>query len=67
MTEAIGERPPFGAMARLGPEQLRAEQERTLASPRRRASWSAKALFAVMDLLYGAERTLPKFLSLIHI
>lgn len=61
VTEAIGERPPFGAMARLEPAQLRAEQDATLASPRRRASLSAKGLFAVMDLLYGKERTLPKF------
>jgi hypothetical protein len=48
-------------MERLSPAELRAEQERTLAAPRRRASLSAKALFAVMDLLYGEERTLPKF------
>jgi ubiquinol oxidase len=61
VTRAIGERPPFGAMVRLEPDRLRAEQEATLASPRRKASWSAKALFAVMDLLYGKERTLPKF------
>ena len=48
-------------MERLDGERLRAEQEVTLASPRRRASLSAKGLFAVMDLLYGKERTLPKF------
>jgi len=61
VTEAIGERPPFGAMQRLSSEQLRIEQEATLASPRRRPSLSAKGLFMVMDLLYGEERTLPKF------
>jgi len=61
VTAAVGERPPFGAMERLSPQQLRDEQERTLASPRRRASLSARALFKVMDLLYGEERTLPKF------
>src|SRR6478735_6714204 len=61
VTDAIGDRPPFGAMERLSADQLRAEQERTLASPRRRPSLSAKALFAVMDLVYGVERTLPKF------
>src|SRR6478735_7496829 len=61
VTDAIGDRPPFGAMERLGPEQLLAEQQRTLASPRRRPSLSAKALFSVMDLVYGVERTLPKF------
>jgi hypothetical protein len=61
VTDAIGDRPPFGAMQRLDTEQLSVEQERTLASPRRRASLSARALFAVMDLVYGTERTLPKF------
>lgn len=61
VTAAIGQRPPFGAMERLSPERLRAEQERTLASPRRAHSLSARALFKVMDLLYGEERTLPKF------
>jgi hypothetical protein len=61
VTEAIGERPPFGAMERLDPVRLREEQQSTLASPRRRASLSARALFAVMDLVYGRERTLPKF------
>ena len=61
VSEAIGDRPPFGAMERVSPERLREEQQVTLASPRRRASLSAKALFAVMDLLYGPQRTLPKF------
>jgi hypothetical protein len=61
VTQAIGDRPPFGAMERLDPGRLRAEQEATLASPRRRASLSAKLLFWVMDALYGEARTLPKF------
>lgn len=61
VTEAVGERPPFGAIERLSSERLLEEQERTLASPRRRASLSARALFKVMDLLYGDDRTLPKF------
>ena len=61
VTEAIGNRPPFGAMQRLEPWQLRLEQNTTLASPRRKPSLSAKGLFVVMDLLYGRERTLPKF------
>ncbi len=61
VTAAIGERPPFGAMQRLSTEQLRAEQAATLASPRRKASLSAKALFTTMDVLYGKARTLPKF------
>jgi hypothetical protein len=58
---AIQSRPPFGAMERLDSVRLRAEQEATLSTPRRRASWSARGLFAMMDLLYGKARTLPKF------
>lgn len=61
VTDAIGEREPFGAMEQLSSERLLAEQAVTLARPRRKASLSAKALFAVMDVLYGKERTLPKF------
>src|SRR5690242_15140836 len=61
VTQAIAERPPFGPMEPLSPEQLRAEQLATLASPRRTASLSAKALFALMDLAYGKQRTLQKF------
>ncbi len=61
VSAAIGERPPLGAMERLGSERLREEQLATLRSPRRRASLSAKVLFTVMDLVYGKDRTLPKF------
>ncbi len=61
VSDAIGERPPFGAIERLTSEQLAAEQVVTLARPRRTPSISAKALFAVMDLLYGKPRTLAKF------
>jgi hypothetical protein len=61
VTAAIGQRRPFGAMERLDPDGLRTEQQVSLASPRRHHSWSARALFAAMDLLYGRERTLPKF------
>jgi demethoxyubiquinone hydroxylase (CLK1/Coq7/Cat5 family) len=45
----------------LTPAALRIEQERTLASPRRRYGLAARALFALMDLVYGKERTLEKF------
>jgi ubiquinol oxidase len=61
VTAALGKRPPFGVMECLDSPQLRAEQLSTLASPRRRASLSAKALFSIMDLVYGKERTLRKF------
>jgi ubiquinol oxidase len=58
---AIGDRLPFGPIQRLPAAQLRVEQERTLASLRRKASVSARALFLTMDLVYGKKRTLEKF------
>jgi ubiquinol oxidase len=61
VTRAIGERPPFGPMERLDHDRLADEQAATLASPRRRYSLSARLLFAIMDRLYGPERTLEKF------
>jgi hypothetical protein len=45
----------------LTADDLRAEEQVTLASPRRRYSLPARALFATMDLLYGRERSLEKF------
>jgi ubiquinol oxidase len=61
VTAAIGERRPFGPMERLDHDRLVEEQHVTQATPRRRASLSARALFAVMDLVYGKHRTLEKF------
>ncbi|MGH8899175.1 MAG: alternative oxidase [Egibacteraceae bacterium] len=46
---------------RLTPEQLGAEQERTLATPRRRYGMAARVLFGLMDLFYGRARSLQKF------
>ncbi|MBF5041579.1 hypothetical protein FGE12_04215 [Aggregicoccus sp. 17bor-14] len=40
---------------------LRAEQQRTLATPRRRYGFLARLLFITMDLVYGRKRTLSKF------
>ena len=40
---------------------LKAEQERTLASPRRRYGLLACALFMTLDLFYGRKRSLSKF------
>jgi ubiquinol oxidase len=40
---------------------LVAEQQRTLASPRRRYGFLARLLFFTMDLVYGRARTLSKF------
>jgi ubiquinol oxidase len=58
---AIGDRPPFGPIERLDTIALRREQQRSLASPRRKASISARMLFATMDMFYGKARTLDKF------
>jgi hypothetical protein len=46
---------------RLSPEQLRVEQQRTLARPPRRYGLLALALFRVMDLVYGRARRWSKF------
>lgn len=40
---------------------LRAEQQKTLSSPRRKYGFLAKILFVTMDLLYGKKRSLSKF------
>ncbi len=40
---------------------LKAEEERTLALPRRRYSLLASLLFLGMDLAYGRKRTFDKF------
>lgn len=61
VTRALDERPPFGPMQRLDHEQLVAEQQATLRLPRRKASLSARALFWMMDAVYGRPRTLRKF------
>ena len=45
----------------LTPAELREEQARTLASPRRRYGVLARVLFGAMDVVYGGERSLEKF------
>lgn len=40
---------------------LKAEQAKTLATPRRRYGFLAGLLFFMMDLVYGTEKTLSKF------
>ena len=57
----IADRAPFGPMDHLTHDALVAAQHATLASPRRRAGLSARALFVVMDVMYGKPRTLEKF------
>lgn len=61
VTRAIAGRAPFGPMERLDPQRLREEQLSSLASPRRKASLSARLLFLIMDRVYGEPRTLEKF------
>jgi ubiquinol oxidase len=61
VSAAVGQRPPFGPMERLDHDRLVAEQRETMQAPRRNYSLSARALFVVMDLLYGKERSLEKF------
>ena len=46
---------------KLSPEDLRREWEVTLASPRRRYSTAARALFLLLDVVYGRPRSLSKF------
>lgn len=50
-----------GLMTILTPEQLRLEQSKTLVEPERRYGLLARALFGVMDLLYGRTRSWSKF------
>jgi len=48
-------------MERLTSEQLKQEQEKTLAAPRMRYGMLARLLFVSMDILYGRTKTLAKF------
>jgi ubiquinol oxidase len=61
ISAAVLDRPPFGPIEHLPHDRLVDEQRTSAESPRRSYSLSAKALFAVMDKLYGAPRTLEKF------
>jgi hypothetical protein len=48
-------------MGELTHEQLVAAQQATLSRPRRRSSPGARALFGLLDAVYGPGRTLSKF------
>ena len=54
-------RAPFGPMEHLDHDALVRAQAETLASPRRSPGISARALFVIMDVVYGRSRTLEKF------
>jgi hypothetical protein len=59
---AAGVRPePDRGPPKLTAAHLREAQRQTLGEPRRRYGVLAKALFALMDIVYGKGRTLPKF------
>jgi hypothetical protein len=61
VSNRVVDRAPFGPMERLDHDRLVGEQTVSLATPRRRAGLSARALFLIMDVVYGQERTLEKF------
>jgi ubiquinol oxidase len=61
VARAVAERAPFGPMDHLGHAELMVEQQASLHSPRRRYSASARVLFALMDAIYGKQRSLLKF------
>lgn len=61
VTEGVLHTAPFGAMSKLDHSELVLEQRRTLSAPRRSYSWSAKLLFASLDVFYGKGRNLEKF------
>lgn len=61
VTRALEDRPPLGPIERLDHDALVANQEAELTAPRRAYTLSSRALFAVMDLVYGTDRTLEKF------
>ncbi len=48
-------------MGRLDHDELVASQRQTMATPRRDYGAGARVLFALLDLVYGKRRTLPKF------
>ena len=57
----IAAKEPFGPMERLGHDDLVTAQRATLDTPRRHAGLAARALFVLMDVVYGTPRTLEKF------
>lgn len=61
VSAAIADRPAFGPIEPLDHDRLVEEQQNSLATERRTYGVSSRALFAVMDLVYGKDRTLGKF------
>ncbi len=50
-----------GGPPKLDRHQLRIEQQRTLATARRNYGLASRALFVLLDIVYGRPRTLSKF------
>lgn len=61
VTRALRDRPPLGPIERLEHDALAANQQSELNATRRAYTLSSRALFSVMDLVYGKKRTLEKF------
>jgi hypothetical protein len=59
--QATGRRPPYGAMRPLSTQQRRDWQQATLATAPRPYGLDARLQFWLEDLVWGPERTLPKF------
>ncbi len=60
MPEATIAVPPAGP-PRLSHDELVAAQKHTLSAPRRKYGLPARALFLILDLAYGKQRTMAKF------
>lgn len=61
---AVSTKGAHSTMERLTSEQLKREQETTLAAPRLRYGLLARLLFSSMDFLYGRKQTFTKFIVL---
>jgi len=61
ISSRVTTRAPFGPIERLDHDRLLVEQQASLRSPRRKAGVGARALFLVMDVVYGKARSLEKF------
>ncbi|HEV8296543.1 MAG TPA: alternative oxidase [Acidimicrobiales bacterium] len=61
VSRAVASRAPFGPIERLDHNRLVIEQRTSATSARRRYSLSARALFTLMDALYGKGRSWEKF------
>ncbi len=61
VTALLADRPPVGPMERLDHDALVRVVDDELARPRRDYAPASRALFAIMDRVYGPDRDLEKF------